>query len=235
MIMNCPKLKTILFFTTSLGKAILEWSILSWMIQRYLFWIGWIQFSKCDKKCLHDSWWMMWFRNFISCSFAPTLFLPTLDIKSFNDSQIVQLAKVESCFFTSTFKWYFFLKRLIRYSSNAYLSIDLESTRQSTNKLNTLNSLSFTFTIENICKSPILFIWGGITSTHLIIKIWHIYVWLHIFSFIHYFMLIDNYWDLVSSIVNFLFSNNCSFFWHFPIFLKLISQLFLVTSEFFSS
>lgn len=37
------------------------------------------------------------------------------------------------------------------------------------------------------------------------------------------------------SIVNFLFSNNCSFFSHFPIFLQLISQLFLVMTEFLSS
>jgi len=159
---------------------------------------------------------MLCFRNFISCYFAPALFLPTLDIKSFNDSQIVHLAKMESHFFTSTFKWCFFLKRLIKDSFNYYLFIDLQSTRQSTNKSNTLNSLSFMFMIENICKSPILFIWWGITFTHLIIKIWHIYAWLHIFSFIHNnFMLIDNYWDLVSSIVNFPFSNNCSFFLHF--------------------
>ncbi len=178
---------------------------------------------------------MLCFHNFISCSFALALFLPTLDIKSFHDSQIVHLTKMELQFFTSTFRWCFFLKRLIKDFFNDYFSIELQSTRQSTNKLNTLDSLSFMFTIANICKSPIPFIWWGITSTHLIINIWHIYAGLHIFSFIHYFMFIDNYWDLVSSIINFFFPNNCSFFLNFPIFLQLISQLFLVMSEFFSS
>jgi hypothetical protein len=40
----------------------------------------------------------------ITCSFALTLLFATFDIKSFNDSQIVHVAKLKPHFLTSTFK-----------------------------------------------------------------------------------------------------------------------------------
>jgi hypothetical protein len=40
----------------------------------------------------------------ITCLFALALFFPTFDIKSFNDSEIIHVAKLKARFLTSTFK-----------------------------------------------------------------------------------------------------------------------------------
>jgi hypothetical protein len=64
-------------------------------------------------KLMQDSWCNICFFNFNSYSFASMLFLPNLDIKSFNDSQIIHLANSNPLFHTSTLRWCFFLNLLI--------------------------------------------------------------------------------------------------------------------------
>jgi len=56
---------------------------------------------------------MLCFFNLISCSFTLRLFFPTLDIKSFKDSQKIHLAKIDPLIQTSTFRCFFFLNQFI--------------------------------------------------------------------------------------------------------------------------
>jgi hypothetical protein len=56
---------------------------------------------------------MLCFFNLISCSFTQGLYFIALNIKSFNDSQTIHLAKTNPFFCTSTFRFFFFFNSLI--------------------------------------------------------------------------------------------------------------------------
>ncbi len=108
-----PSPKIILFFIWNLRSVIFAWSIFSWITHRNSS----LDYTNFDLqvwyKLLQDSWCNICFLNFNSYSFASLLFLPNLDIKSFNDSHIVHLANINLLFQTSTLRWCLFSNMFI--------------------------------------------------------------------------------------------------------------------------
>jgi len=99
--------------TCNLGSAIFLWSILSWIMHRSWFFNCTNYIHQMWYKFLHDSWCKICFLSFPSYSITSSLFLPTFDIKSLRDSQIVHLANTNLHFRTLTFWWCLFLNLLM--------------------------------------------------------------------------------------------------------------------------
>jgi hypothetical protein len=106
-------LDIILLHTCNLGNAIFAWSILSWIIIGIHPLITLIVFQLWY-KILHDSWCRICFLSFASYFRTSLLCFPNLDIKSFNDSQIMHFTNTNPCFHTSKFKWCLFLNLLTK-------------------------------------------------------------------------------------------------------------------------
>jgi hypothetical protein len=62
---------------------------------------------------LHRLWHPSMVQTFVGLLMQSMLFLPNLDIKSFNDSHIIHLANIDLLFCTSTLRWCLFLNLLI--------------------------------------------------------------------------------------------------------------------------
>jgi hypothetical protein len=112
---NCLNPNMILLQTCNLDKAVFSRSILSWIMHRnssfnrinFIFQMWYTIF--------HDFWCKICFLSFYSYLITSLLFLPTFDIKSLRDSQIVHLAKIDLPFWTSTFRWFPFLNLFMAY------------------------------------------------------------------------------------------------------------------------
>ncbi len=105
--------KSICFVAWNFGTAIFAWSILSQITHKNSS-LDCIDFDlQVWYKLLQDSWCNIWIFNFNSCSFASMFFLPSLDIKSFNDSHIIHLANTNILFRMSTSRWCLFFNLFI--------------------------------------------------------------------------------------------------------------------------
>jgi len=110
---NCPSPYIILLQTCNLGSAVFTWSILSWIMHRNSSFDCINSILQAWYKYLYNSWCKICFLSFLSYSIVSLLFLPTFDIKSLTDSQIVHLAKIDLRFCTSTFWWCLFFNLLM--------------------------------------------------------------------------------------------------------------------------
>ncbi len=117
---NCPNPNIILLQTCNLGSATFAWSILSWIMHRNSSFDRINYVLQMWYKFLHNFWCKICFLNFPSYSISSLLFIPTFDIKSLRDSQIVHLAKTDPCFHTLTFQWCLFLN-LFMVTTSTYL------------------------------------------------------------------------------------------------------------------
>jgi hypothetical protein len=110
---NCPSPNIILLHTYNLGSTIFAWSILSWIMHKNSSFNHIKLILQVWYKFIHDSWCKICFISFASYSKASLLLFPSLDIKSFRDSQTMHFANMNPCFHTSTFRWCLFFNLLI--------------------------------------------------------------------------------------------------------------------------
>ncbi len=110
---NCPSPEIILLQTYNLGNVAFVWPILSWIMHKNSSFDHTNYVFQMWYKFINDFWCKICFLNFFSYSIASLLFLPTFDIKSLTDSQIMHLANINPRFLTSTFWWCLFLNLLM--------------------------------------------------------------------------------------------------------------------------